>query len=133
MLYNFFGGKSGNSRFPLKPLVQYYDMLKEINSYWVKFCLKIAFFHIFVQVQILEQTIFQFLILGKSRFPPKKFYNVNYWVRNPQLSETLKRAVKRIKQICLGHKTVLENNNTFLNNHYLLKNRKNKSSPFDTG
>ena len=89
--------------------------------------------HILVQVQMSEKTIFQFLILGKSRFPPKKFYNVNYWVRNPQLSETLKRAVKRIKQICLGHKTVLENNNTFLNNHYLLKNRKNKSSPFDTG
>ena len=32
-----------------------------------------------MQVQILEQTIFNFLILGKSRFPPKKFYNINYW------------------------------------------------------
>ena len=31
-----------------------------------------------MQVQILEQTIFNFLILGKSRFPPKKFYNINY-------------------------------------------------------
>ena len=26
-----------------------------------------------MQVQILEQTIFKILILGKSRFPPKKF------------------------------------------------------------
>ena len=31
-----------------------------------------------MQVQILEQTIFNFLILEKSRFPPKKFYNINY-------------------------------------------------------
>ena len=31
-----------------------------------------------MQVQILEQTIFNFLILGKSRFPPKRFYNIDY-------------------------------------------------------
>ena len=33
-----------------------------------------------MQVQILEQTIFNFLILGKSRFPPKKFYNINFCI-----------------------------------------------------
>ena len=32
-----------------------------------------------MQVQSSEQTLFNFLILGKSRFPPKKFYNINYW------------------------------------------------------
>ena len=40
--------------------------------------MKIAYFHIFVQVQTSEQTYFNFFILGKSRFPPKKFYNINY-------------------------------------------------------
>ena len=30
-------------------------------------------FHIFVQVQILEQALFNFLTLGKSRFSPKSF------------------------------------------------------------
>ena len=34
-------------------------------------------FHILVQVQTLEQTLFKILILGKSRFPPKKFYNID--------------------------------------------------------
>ena len=29
--------------------------------------------------QSAEQTLFNFLILGKSRFPPKKFYNIDYW------------------------------------------------------
>ena len=32
-----------------------------------------------MQVQILEQTIFNSLIFGKFRFLPKKFYNINYW------------------------------------------------------
>ena len=32
----------------------------------------------FVQFQTSEQTLFDFLILGKSRFPAKKFYNINY-------------------------------------------------------
>ena len=31
-----------------------------------------------MQVQTPEQTLFYFLIMGKSRFPPKKFYNINY-------------------------------------------------------
>ena len=34
-----------------------------------------------MQVQTSEQTFFDFLILGKSRFPPKKVYNINYWSR----------------------------------------------------
>ena len=35
-------------------------------------------FHIFVQVQTLDKILFNFLILGKSRFPTKKFYNIDY-------------------------------------------------------
>ena len=31
-----------------------------------------------MQAQSSQQTLFIFLILGKSRFPPKKFYNINY-------------------------------------------------------
>ena len=52
---------------------------KAINSLEYFFASKQHCFHIFVEVQILEQTIFHFLILGKSRFPQKKFYNINYW------------------------------------------------------
>ena len=40
---------------------------------------KNSIFNLFVQAQTSEQTFFNFLILGKSRFPPKKFYNINYW------------------------------------------------------
>ena len=32
-----------------------------------------------MQVQTSEQTFFNFLILETSRFPPKKFYNIDYW------------------------------------------------------
>ena len=53
-------------------------ILREINSSKVQFCLKIACVHILVQVQTFEQTLFDFLTLGKSRLPPKKFYNINY-------------------------------------------------------
>ena len=35
-------------------------------------------FNIFVQVQSLEKTFVNFLIFGKSRFPPKTFYNIDY-------------------------------------------------------
>ena len=35
-----------------------------------------------MQFQTLEQTLFNFLILGKSRFPPKKFYNINQWPKH---------------------------------------------------
>ena len=39
----------------------------------------------FVQVQTSEQTLFNFLIFGKSRFPLKKFYNrgaaIAQWIR----------------------------------------------------
>ena len=31
-----------------------------------------------VQVQISQQTFINLIILGKYRFPPKKFYNINY-------------------------------------------------------
>ena len=37
-----------------------------------------ANFTILVQVQTTEQTVFHFLILGISRFPPKKFYIIDY-------------------------------------------------------
>ena len=33
-----------------------------------------------MKVQTLEQTLIYFFILEKSRFPPKKFYNINYMV-----------------------------------------------------
>ena len=33
---------------------------------------------IFVQVQTSKQTLVYFLILRKSRFLPKQFYNINY-------------------------------------------------------
>ena len=52
-------------------------ILKAINSIRVKFCLKQYCFHIFVQVQASDKTVFNFLILGKSRFPAKKFYKIN--------------------------------------------------------
>ena len=32
-----------------------------------------------MHAQAAEQILFNFLILEKSRFPPKKFYNINYW------------------------------------------------------
>ena len=31
-----------------------------------------------MDVQSAEQTLFNFVILGKSGFPPKQFYNINY-------------------------------------------------------
>ena len=34
-------------------------------------------FNILVDVQSAEQTLFNSLILGKSRFPPKKFYDID--------------------------------------------------------
>ena len=34
--------------------------------------------HIFVQVQTLEQTLFNFSILRSSRFPPKKFNQLSF-------------------------------------------------------
>ena len=41
-------------------------------------------FHIFVQVKTLEQTAFNVLILGKPRFPPKRFYDISFWSRVSQ-------------------------------------------------
>ena len=76
-IIKLFWRKSGNSRFPLKPLVQEYDILKEINSYWVKFCLKIALFSHFCAGS--GTNYIQCLNFGLSRFPPTKFYNINYW------------------------------------------------------
>ena len=72
MLQNFLWRKSGKSRFPLKPKQQEMAILREINSSKALFYLKIALFCIFEQVQTLEQTLFNILILGKSRFPPKE-------------------------------------------------------------
>ena len=45
----------------------------------IEYLLKNSIFNIFVQVHASEQTFFNFLILWKSRFPPKKFYNIDYW------------------------------------------------------
>ena len=49
--------------------------------------LKNSIFHILVQILTSGQTIFNFLILGKYRFPPKKFYNINF--SNETLGEKL--------------------------------------------
>ena len=35
-------------------------------------------FNIFVQVQTLEQALLYFLIFGKTKVPPNKFYTINY-------------------------------------------------------
>ena len=35
-----------------------------------------------MQVQALEQTFVNFLVLGKSRFYPKMFYNIYSWPKN---------------------------------------------------
>ena len=51
---------------------------KAINSVREQFCLNISLFTHFLQFQISEQTVFNFLILWKSRFHPKKFYNIDY-------------------------------------------------------
>ena len=32
-----------------------------------------------MQVQLSQQTLFNFLFLEQSKFPPKKFYNINFW------------------------------------------------------
>ena len=42
-----------------------------------------------MQVQTLEQTLFNILILGKSRFLPKKFYNIDYrWFTETSLGSS---------------------------------------------
>ena len=68
--------------------MQEYDILKEINSYLVKFCLKIALFSHFCAGSDIRTNYIQFLNLGKSRFPPKRFYNINNWPREQK--QTLK-------------------------------------------
>ena len=42
-----------------------------------------------MEVQTSEQTFFHFYILGKSRLPPKKFYNINYWMT---ISQRMKQS-----------------------------------------
>ena len=74
---NLFQRKSRESIFPPKLKQQKQAILKATNSFRVYFCLKQHCFTILVQVQTTEQTFFYFLILGKSRFPPKKFYNID--------------------------------------------------------
>ena len=45
-----------------------------------------------MHVQSAEQILFNFLILGKSRFPPKKFYNIDYW-RSFQVTYLMSKIV----------------------------------------
>ena len=51
-----------------------------------------------MQVQTSEQTFLNFLNVGKSRFPPKKFYNINYKVASVYFPPFLK-GLFRICQI----------------------------------
>ena len=67
----------GNSRFPLKPKQQEYAILKVLNSFRVDFCFKIALFSHFCAGSHIRTKFIQFLSFGESRFPPKKFYNIN--------------------------------------------------------
>ena len=48
-------------------------MLIGMNRLRLEIYIKIALFNILVHVQLAEQTLFNFLILGKPRFPPKCF------------------------------------------------------------
>ena len=52
-----------------------------------------ALFSHFVQVQTSEQTLFNFLILGKSRFPPKKFLTSTTGAMN-WTNNTIKHGLK---------------------------------------
>ena len=56
--------------------IDHFKSYKTVLQY--SFAQKQHSFHIFVQVQTSEQTLFHFLILGKSRFPTNFFYNINY-------------------------------------------------------
>ena len=51
------------------------------------FYYSLALNNIFVQIQSSEQTLFNFLILGKYGFPPKKFYNIDYSPHHSKHSE----------------------------------------------
>ena len=72
---------------PPKLKQQEQAILKAINSFRVQFSLKQYCFHISVLVRALEEALLNFLIWGKSRFPPKKFYNIN-----PRRSSGLTRS-----------------------------------------
>ena len=37
-----------------------------------------------------QKKLFNFLILGKSRFPAKKFYNIDYWSQTQAVDKTFK-------------------------------------------
>ena len=69
--------KSRKSRFLLKLKQQEQAIFEVKYSFCVQFCLKIELFSHFQQVQTANQTFFIFLILGKSRFPSIKFYNID--------------------------------------------------------
>ena len=73
-----FGRKSGKSGFPPKLKQQEYAILKVINSFKVYFCIKLALFSHFSAVSDIRTNFFKYLIFGKSRFPPKKIYNIDY-------------------------------------------------------
>ena len=66
--------------------IDHFKSYKTVLQY--SFAQKQHSFHIFVQVQTSEQTLFHFLILGKSRFPTKKIYNINYREREIETLES---------------------------------------------
>ena len=73
MLQNFFGMKSGKSRFPLKPEQQEQAILNATNSSRVLFCLKIAQFSHFYAGS--DRTNFiQFLNFGEIQISSKQSF-----------------------------------------------------------
>ena len=68
-----FWRNSGKSRFPPKLKQQEQAILKAINSFRVYICLKLALFSHFSAGSDIRTNFIPILILGKSRFPPKKY------------------------------------------------------------
>ena len=90
------------SRFPVQPKQQEYSILKATNSFTVKLCLKIALCWHFCAGSDIRTNFIQFLILGKSRFPPKNLYNINYrWnnLMNNEIGVVCTRANEHLKLV----------------------------------
>ena len=78
MLLNFFQRNSGKSRIPPKLKHLEYPILNAVNSFRVQLCLKVVLFSHFSAGLDITKTFYNFSILEKSIFLPKKFYNINH-------------------------------------------------------
>ena len=74
-------------------------------------------FNIVVHAQSTERTLFNFLILGKSKFPPKKFYNIDCrsksWIISYCVTDVHFTCITRKKwryaiSICINASDMLE-------------------------